>query len=1361
MKLNRPTFLLIFAFVFSLLPLQGVGQHFEIGEGIPARKPDNGSATESSHPKFDGDEVFQSPGDIERFLMQFAERGGRIVGGEDVDILDYPWQASVQLQPQFGGAHFCGATILSDEWVLSAAHCFFFDDTDLQPFHVRIRAGFTSLSSNEGSFHNVSELIVYPDYDDNGFQYDIALVRLANPIDLDQPETQSVPIVTSGDAADGLTDYGVMGKVSGWGALYSGGPSPDILQAVEVPIVNPSNTNYPPGHVTADMLVAGASGQDACQGDSGGPFVVPDGHGGYKVAGVVSHGVGCGQAGYPGVYARVSFFDTWISDYVIIDDPNQFTTLVYEDFGDGDIPSGWQNVVIEGPSGFPGWEWTDTGGDYGGQLNSTTAHNGYMILDSDAHGSTGNPEEADLITPSFDLSDATGEIYFYVEHLARTFGNADVGIYVSKDDFATSEEIYRWKDAPQNDFNGTNPVVSLINVSDVAQGESNVKFKFKWIGEYDYWWLVDDFKVLEENPTREVEFVVTDGEVPLENAFIYTPYTGQEGTTDENGVAFLTLYDGNYDFTVERTGFFPYEGNVDITHDGQVVNVVMDKIPAPEIEVTPDNIVIEVMQGHEIQANLNIANPGDAELEYTLYAVPTGDKKDLNIQPIERDHEPARYEGYELDKNQLELFTSPWLPDAEDRKAPSDRPDQPVEIHHDSGYSSGVGTGGAASFITAARFTADELADYYAVYELGAVKFHIRTNQFSEVQVKIWEGGSLDGPDQEIYSADVTDEVVIEDWTIHELPEMIELVPGEEYWIGYAIETTGGFPASVDPGPMVEDKGGWMYFNNNWALLPDINEDLDFNWNIRGILEPVLGVEWLSFIPASGTVDPEENVDIDVIFNAEGIEIGTHTANILVANNAEGNITIPVTMNVVAPEFDVTFMVSDTDGNPITDAVVTLDGVANAAGDYVFHEIGIGSYDYTVTHDDHLDASGGVMVVDQDVTVQVTMIPDDADTSILTVDIEDEFNEPVENAYFELDGFGSFFSDDQGEIVITVVDGDYDYTVSKHGMVSLTDEVTIAGDHTLSIVLVYLRYDVALFAEPAEGGSVSGSGDYYHGEMATVEATAAAFFDFSHWSENGIEVSAESEFTFEVVSDRNLVAHFDIHTYTINATASPEEGGIVAGTGEYDHGSEVTLTAVPADVYHFVEWTENGETIGDEAILTFDALDDRDLVAHFEISTYNLTFDVRQENMQPIFDAIIEFEGIVYEEGHYVFEDLEPGSYDYVVMKDGYFDEEGEATIVAGNLTHQVILSVDDTSIEEAQALGINVYPNPVSTVLNVVSEQSIEEIRILDVSGREVIYLAPGDFNAEISVNDLNSGMYIIQVTTPEHTTTLKFQKH
>ncbi len=184
MKLNRPFFLLIFAFVLFLSPFHVAGQHFEIGEGIPARMPDNGSATESSHPKFEGDEVFQSPGDIERFLQQFAERGGRIVGGEDVDILDYPWQTSVQLQPQFGGAHFCGATILSEEWVLGAAHCFFFDDVDLEPHHVRIRAGFTSMSSNEGTFHNVSELIIYPDYDDDDFQYDIALIRLANPINL-------------------------------------------------------------------------------------------------------------------------------------------------------------------------------------------------------------------------------------------------------------------------------------------------------------------------------------------------------------------------------------------------------------------------------------------------------------------------------------------------------------------------------------------------------------------------------------------------------------------------------------------------------------------------------------------------------------------------------------------------------------------------------------------------------------------------------------------------------------------------------------------------------------------------------------------------------------------------------------------------------------------------------------------------------------------------------------------------------------------------------------------------------------------------------------------------------------------------
>ncbi len=170
--------------------------------------------------------------------------------------------------------------------------------------------------------------------------------------------------------------------------------------------------------------------------------------------------------------------------------------IFYEDF-DGSFPDGWQNIVVSGPDDFPGWEWTDTGGAFGGQLLSTTADNGYMILDSDANGASGFPEEANLISIAIDCSDATENIFLSLEHWARTFGAADISIFISTDDFANETLLYNWSEGDVNTSNGPNPVVSLFDITSIAQGQSNVKIKFNWIGEYDYWWLVDDVTIFE------------------------------------------------------------------------------------------------------------------------------------------------------------------------------------------------------------------------------------------------------------------------------------------------------------------------------------------------------------------------------------------------------------------------------------------------------------------------------------------------------------------------------------------------------------------------------------------------------------------------------------------------------------------------------------------------------------------------------------------------------------------------------------------------------------------------------------------------------------------------------------------------
>ena len=1309
------------------------------------------------------EDPFNDPENVQRFLEQFYRSHDRIVGGEDVDIKDYPWQVSMQLQPQFGGAHFCGGTIVDEEWVITASHCLVFeqngDDFYLQPMHVRVRAGFTSMSSNEGAYYNAAEIIMHPDYDPDAHQFDIALVRISEPFDLEDENKAMVGRVTQADADMGLTEPGEMVKISGWGALSFGGPSPDILQAIEVPIVHVSNTNYPPSWITSDMIIAGAPGMDSCQGDSGGPMVVPDGNGWYKLAGVTSFGVGCGQAGYPGVYARVSFFEQWLDEHLMMPDPNQYSVMHHETFGDGDIPQGWDNVVIEGPTGFPGWEWTTTGGAYGGQLNSTTADDGYLILNSDAHGSSGNSEEVDLISEAFDFTGIENDIVFSVEHWARTYGNADIRIYISNDDFNTQTELYRWYDAPQNDFNGSNPVLSQFNITDIAHGQGNVKIKFKWIGEWDYWWLVDDFMFLIENDPLQVEFQVTDGQNPLAGVHIATPYTDQETTTDGSGVAHLTLYEGSYDISATLAGYFPYAATVDVTHDGQVVSIEMDKIPAPEIVIDTDEINLTIPQGTTQNVTVNIANPGDAELEYALFAYPATGKGSA----VENQGETALYPGHEIAEPRLlgaERAAGPAPAGMETMSVP--RYDETVEIHHDNGYgNNGIGTGGAASFITAARFTPEDLAPYYGLYNLGEVKYHIRSAQFSEVHIKIWEGGSLDGPGTEIYSAEVTDDVLIDQWSVHILPETIQLNPGQEYWMGYAIEATAGHPASVDFGPMVEDKGGWMFFNNSWSQLTEINPVLDYNWNIRGVLYMSETIDWLSFSPQSGTVAPEGNVDVQFQFDATDLDLGDFQAQVMVQNNAGESISIPVHLTVDPAEYDITFHVIDENGDAITDAVVTLGEQTNAAGDYTFIDVPVGTYEYQVSKTGYHTAEGHIMVVDQDMVVEVMLVDEDTDLVSLEVNIQDEFSGAVEGAVLIIEGFGSQVSDGGGQITMQIIPGTYDYLVTKTGFEPVADQVTISTDpnQVLNITLTYLRFDIVVEINLEEAGSVDGGGEYHWGQEATVTAQANTGYHFLGWMEGGMEVSTDEEYSFIVTSDRELTGMFQINTYIITATS--DGNGSIDPEGELEvvHGEDITFDMIPMPGNYIEDVQVNGESIGVVDTYTFESVSaDATIHVDFAIHTYEVTItsegngDVDPDGVVTVnhgSNLLIEF---MPHQDHHVADVLINGH------SMGAMDSYMLSNILANTTVHAIFeFSV---GIDEVDGLpALNVFPNPASHQVTIQGGERMNEIRLYNMSGHLMQSVQAGGREYKLDISDLASGLYLIQVGFDQGQRTISLQ--
>ena len=156
-------------------------------------------------------------------------------------------------------------------------------------------------------------------------------------------------------------------------------------------------------------------------------------------------------------------------------------------------------------------------------------------------------------------------------------------------------------------------------------------------------------------------------------------------------------------------------------------------------------------------------------------------------------------------------------------------------------------------------------------------------------------------------------------------------------------------------------------------------------------------------------------------------------------------------------------------------------------------------------------------------------------------------------------------------------------------------------------------FNVTVTANPTEGGTVTGEGEYEEGTEATVTAEPAEGYLFVNWTVDGEAVSDAAEYTFEVTEDVALVANFELippMIYNVSVTANPTEGGTVTGAGAYEEGTEVTVTAVAAEGYEFINWTVDGEEVSNEAEYTFEVVANTSLVANFElipVTLYNIT----------------------------------------------------------------------------------------------------------------------------------------------------------
>ncbi|XP_049964351.1 trypsin alpha-3-like [Schistocerca serialis cubense] len=226
---------------------------------------------------------------------------GRVIGGSDVSISDYPYQASL-LQD---GSHFCGASIISGTWTLTAAHCVLGTSAS----RLGMRVGTTTRDSG-GSVHSASSVTWHESYNFYTNDYDIAVVQTSDSF----PLGANVQVVSLA-AANYDPPGGLAATLTGWGSVQFNGGVVDTLQKVDLSVVDRQacqsymdSTPLPPLEVTQRMVCAGVAGRAACQGDSGGPLVSA----GTQV-GVVSFGMyaACESSGT--VFANVGNLRTWIT----------------------------------------------------------------------------------------------------------------------------------------------------------------------------------------------------------------------------------------------------------------------------------------------------------------------------------------------------------------------------------------------------------------------------------------------------------------------------------------------------------------------------------------------------------------------------------------------------------------------------------------------------------------------------------------------------------------------------------------------------------------------------------------------------------------------------------------------------------------------------------------------------------------------------------------------------------------------------------------------------------------------------------------------------------------------------------------
>ncbi|MFP4288175.1 MAG: C25 family cysteine peptidase [Bacteroidales bacterium] len=474
---------------------------------------------------------------------------------------------------------------------------------------------------------------------------------------------------------------------------------------------------------------------------------------------------------------------------------------------------------------------------------------------------------------------------------------------------------------------------------------------------------------------------------------------------------------------------------------------------------------------------------------------------------------------------------------------------------------------------------------------------------------------------------------------------------------------------------------------------------------------------------------------------------------------AEGNFTvdgedlaISVTLEEL-PTYEAVFTIEDTQGNQISDAVISINGNDYDPGQYTIDYLVADTYEYEISKDGFHPVNGQFEIVDQNITLSEQI----QQLYSVTFDVTDGENE-ITNASIT-------FNDETLPAglykVENLLPGEYNYSVNLDEYFETQGSITISDQNEMVEVEMepWPKYNVTfdvkdVYGENINDAVVSIDGESMDENQYVAEGLFSGSYSYAIAKEGYLTVEGDFELT-----DQDLTINAEMQdVYTVSFDIICHDGtvedAIITMNGNTHESGIYTFHQILPGTHTYTITRENYYDVEGEVFI-----DDHQTIEVFMIEIiHEVHFNVSDEEGNAITDAIVTFDGNTHEAGDYVMLGVDNGMFAYSIEKEGYNTYNGNVLVSNQDVVLDIALTALGTGVASFTSEGISVYPNPSAGEFQVLLNGNFEDAELLitnyqgQVLQKTDVKNISGEHIFNINISDSSAGIYYLSLMNGEN---------